>query len=213
MSEQQPPEGERLERVEIVYELPLSAQGTYEYEREDGTPCTAMRAASGHSTRAGTLRTSCSSRLHVGWGTGRRPDSGHPPPREVLGRWGLLARGHRQVCGFFFARTRARVGGSTRVLPPPRTSSSGRGLDAGRTRSKGVTVPHPRERVGRGGPGCPRTTPRVARLLASVGYIDVVCVSMVDSLSTPVIQPSIFCAISSQPSAAIMRCGRPANSM
>jgi hypothetical protein len=37
MSEQQPPEGERVERVEIVCELPPSAQGTYEYEREDGT--------------------------------------------------------------------------------------------------------------------------------------------------------------------------------
>jgi hypothetical protein len=36
-SDQQPPEGERVERVEIVYELPPSAQGTYEYEREDGT--------------------------------------------------------------------------------------------------------------------------------------------------------------------------------
>ena len=37
MSEQQPPEGERVQRVEIVYELPPSAQGTYEYERKDGT--------------------------------------------------------------------------------------------------------------------------------------------------------------------------------
>jgi hypothetical protein len=37
MSEQQPPEGERVERVEIVYELLPSAQGRYEYEREDGT--------------------------------------------------------------------------------------------------------------------------------------------------------------------------------
>lgn len=46
-----------------------------------------------------------------------------------------------------------------------------------------------------------------------VGYIDVGCVSMADSLSTPMIQPSIFCAISSQPSAAIIRCGRSANSM
>jgi hypothetical protein len=37
MSEHQPPEGERVERCEIVYELPPSPQGTYEYEREDGT--------------------------------------------------------------------------------------------------------------------------------------------------------------------------------
>ena len=37
MSEQQPPEGERVERVEIAYAPPPSAQGTYEYEREDGT--------------------------------------------------------------------------------------------------------------------------------------------------------------------------------
>ena len=28
---------ERVERFEILYELPPSAQGTYEYEREDGT--------------------------------------------------------------------------------------------------------------------------------------------------------------------------------
>ena len=37
MSEQQPPEAERMERVEIVYGLPPSAQGTYKYERRDGT--------------------------------------------------------------------------------------------------------------------------------------------------------------------------------
>ena len=37
MSEQQPPEGQRVERVEIVYKLSPSAQGTYEYERQDGT--------------------------------------------------------------------------------------------------------------------------------------------------------------------------------
>ena len=37
MSERKRPEGKRVERVEIVYELPPSAQGTYEYEREDGT--------------------------------------------------------------------------------------------------------------------------------------------------------------------------------
>ena len=36
MSEHRPPE-ERVERVEIVDELPPSAQGTYQYEREDGT--------------------------------------------------------------------------------------------------------------------------------------------------------------------------------
>ena len=35
MSEQQPPEGELVERFEIVYELPPSAHGTY--QREDGT--------------------------------------------------------------------------------------------------------------------------------------------------------------------------------
>ena len=37
MTEHQPPEGERVERFEIVYELPPSAQGTYQYERSDGT--------------------------------------------------------------------------------------------------------------------------------------------------------------------------------
>ena len=37
MGEQQPPEGERVERVEIVYALRPSAQGTYSYEREDDT--------------------------------------------------------------------------------------------------------------------------------------------------------------------------------
>ncbi len=31
------PEGDRVERFEIVYELPPSQRGTYEYEREDGT--------------------------------------------------------------------------------------------------------------------------------------------------------------------------------
>ena len=37
MSEQLPPDGGHVERVEIVYEPPPSAQGTYVYEREDGT--------------------------------------------------------------------------------------------------------------------------------------------------------------------------------
>ena len=37
MSERQPSEGQHVERVEIVYELPPSPQGRYEYEREDGT--------------------------------------------------------------------------------------------------------------------------------------------------------------------------------
>ena len=36
MSKQLPPEEERVERVEIVYALPPSAQGTYEDERADG---------------------------------------------------------------------------------------------------------------------------------------------------------------------------------
>jgi hypothetical protein len=48
MSEQQPPEGERVERFEIVYELPPSPQGTYQYEREDGT--TVQGDASGEWT-------------------------------------------------------------------------------------------------------------------------------------------------------------------
>ena len=30
-------EGERVERVEMVYALPPSPQGTYQYQREDGT--------------------------------------------------------------------------------------------------------------------------------------------------------------------------------
>ena len=37
MSKQQPPDGERVENVEIFFELPPSPQGTYQYEREDGT--------------------------------------------------------------------------------------------------------------------------------------------------------------------------------
>jgi hypothetical protein len=37
MSEQHPPDGKHAGRVEIVYGLPPSAQGTYEYERPDGT--------------------------------------------------------------------------------------------------------------------------------------------------------------------------------
>ena len=37
MSEQPRPEGERVERIEIVYALRRSAQGTYQYERKDGT--------------------------------------------------------------------------------------------------------------------------------------------------------------------------------
>ena len=36
MSKQLPPDGERVEKVEIVFELPPSPQGTYQYEREDG---------------------------------------------------------------------------------------------------------------------------------------------------------------------------------
>ncbi len=36
MSKQLPPDGERVEKAEIVFELPPSPQGTYEYEREDG---------------------------------------------------------------------------------------------------------------------------------------------------------------------------------
>lgn len=37
MSKQLPPDGERVEKVEIVFELPPSPQGTYQYERGDGT--------------------------------------------------------------------------------------------------------------------------------------------------------------------------------
>ena len=37
MSKQQPPDGERFEKVEIFFELPPSPQGTYQYPREDGT--------------------------------------------------------------------------------------------------------------------------------------------------------------------------------
>jgi hypothetical protein len=37
MSEQHPPDGEQVEKVEIVFEFPPSPQGTYQYEREDGT--------------------------------------------------------------------------------------------------------------------------------------------------------------------------------
>ena len=48
MSEQQPPEGERVETFEIIYELPPSPQGTYQYEREDGT--TVHGDASGERT-------------------------------------------------------------------------------------------------------------------------------------------------------------------
>ncbi len=36
MSKQLPPDGERVEKVEIVLELPPSPQGTYQYERESG---------------------------------------------------------------------------------------------------------------------------------------------------------------------------------
>lgn len=61
MSEHQSPEGERVERFEIVHGLPPSPQGTYEYKHDDGTICTAMRAVSGHAMRTETLRTSCSS--------------------------------------------------------------------------------------------------------------------------------------------------------
>jgi hypothetical protein len=37
MSEQHPPDGERAEKIEIIFELPPSPQGTYKYERDDGT--------------------------------------------------------------------------------------------------------------------------------------------------------------------------------
>jgi hypothetical protein len=37
MSKQFPPDGERVEKVEIFFELPPSAAGTYRYERSDGT--------------------------------------------------------------------------------------------------------------------------------------------------------------------------------
>ena len=37
MSEQHPPDGERVKEIEIVFELPPSPQGIYQYEREDGT--------------------------------------------------------------------------------------------------------------------------------------------------------------------------------
>jgi hypothetical protein len=37
MTEHEPSQGERVETVEIVCELPPSAQGTYEYDRTDGT--------------------------------------------------------------------------------------------------------------------------------------------------------------------------------
>jgi hypothetical protein len=37
MSEQHPPEGEGQQRFEILFESRPSPQGTYRYEREDGT--------------------------------------------------------------------------------------------------------------------------------------------------------------------------------
>jgi hypothetical protein len=37
MSEQHPRDDERRRRIDIVHERPRSEQGTYQYEREDGT--------------------------------------------------------------------------------------------------------------------------------------------------------------------------------
>jgi hypothetical protein len=37
MSEQERLDDERIERIVVVYELPPSPQGTYQYEREGGT--------------------------------------------------------------------------------------------------------------------------------------------------------------------------------
>jgi hypothetical protein len=37
MSEQRPREDEAGEKFDIVYELPPSPKGTYQYQREDGT--------------------------------------------------------------------------------------------------------------------------------------------------------------------------------
>ena len=48
MSEQHLPEGEQPELIEIMFELPPSPKGTYEYEREDGK--TVHGDASGEST-------------------------------------------------------------------------------------------------------------------------------------------------------------------
>lgn len=57
------------ERIDIVDELPPSAQGTYQYEREDGT----------------IVRTDCERRVDA--------SSGTPLPREVLGGRGLVTGG------------------------------------------------------------------------------------------------------------------------
>ena len=78
MNEQQPPEG--VERVEIVHGLPPSAQGTYEYERRDGT--TVHGDASGEWTldENGDVEESASSPPRAGWATGGRPNSGAPFP-------------------------------------------------------------------------------------------------------------------------------------
>jgi hypothetical protein len=48
MSKQHPRDGEQPELIEIIFELPPSTQGTYQYEREDGA--TAHGDASGKWT-------------------------------------------------------------------------------------------------------------------------------------------------------------------
>ena len=61
MSKEQPTRGKTGEQIEIVYELPPSAQGTYQYEREDGTIVHGDASGEWTLDENGEVRTSFSS--------------------------------------------------------------------------------------------------------------------------------------------------------
>jgi hypothetical protein len=78
------------EPIDIVYELPPSAQGTYRYERLDGT--TVHGDASGEWTLDEKRGLGGHRLLRFPALDGLRakgPVAAHPPLRDVLGRWGL----------------------------------------------------------------------------------------------------------------------------
>ena len=91
MSEQPPPEGERVERVEIVYELQPSAQRTYEYEREDGTVVHGDASGEWALDENGEVGGHRPLRLPTLDGLRAEGHNPTPSPSRALGHWGLLA--------------------------------------------------------------------------------------------------------------------------
>ena len=112
----------------------LRSQGTYRYEREDGTIVHGDASGEWTLDENGDLRTSSSSPPRARWGTGGRPSSGTPSPRDVLRRWGMLDQGAartRPPLSLARTRTHAKQKASRHSHPHPLDAKDGRGLVAG----------------------------------------------------------------------------------